>query len=66
MTCTISLECGAMFLTNATKLQSIEITRIRDLSDDILASWLRRNPLQFLKVVIIWIMIRSSMQFYSC
>lgn len=53
MTCTVSLECGAMFMTNGTKLRSIEVTRIRDLSDDILASWLRRNSLQFLEVVII-------------
>ncbi|XP_069691323.1 uncharacterized protein [Periplaneta americana] len=52
MTCTISLECGAMFLTNATKLRNIEITRIRDLTDDILASWLRKNPLQQLETLI--------------
>ena len=52
MTCTISLECGAMFFTNATKLRSIEIIRIQGLSDDILASWLNRNPLQLLEVVI--------------
>jgi len=52
MTCTISLECGTMFFTNATKLRRIEIIRIQGLSDDILASWLKRNPLQFLEVVI--------------
>lgn len=52
MTCTISLECGTMFFTNATKLRRIEIIRIQGLSDDILASWLKRNPLQLLEVVI--------------
>lgn len=52
MTCTISLECGSMFFTNATKLRRVEIIRIQGLSDDILASWLKRNPLQLLEVVI--------------
>jgi len=41
-----------MFFTNATKLRRIEIIRIQGLSDDILASWLKRNPLQLLEVVI--------------
>ena len=51
MACTVSQECGALFMTNATKLRSVEIIRIRDLTDDIFASWLRKNPLQFLEVV---------------
>jgi len=53
MTCTISLECGTMFFTNATKLRRIEIIRIQGLSDDILAAWLKINPLQFLEVLLL-------------
>lgn len=64
MTCTISLECGSMFFTNATKLRRIEIIRIQGLSDDILSSWLKRNPLQLLEVVI-QAVLRSLMHLYS-
>ncbi|XP_033608169.1 uncharacterized protein LOC111866501 isoform X2 [Cryptotermes secundus] len=51
MVCVISLDCGALFFTSAPKLRSIEIIRIRKLSDAVLSSWLRRNSLQFLEVV---------------
>ncbi|KDR06887.1 uncharacterized protein LOC110840421 isoform X2 [Zootermopsis nevadensis] len=53
VTCTISLECAAMFMTNGTKLRSIEITRIQNLKDDDLAYWLRRYSLHFLEVLIL-------------
>ncbi|PSN48760.1 hypothetical protein C0J52_05185 [Blattella germanica] len=49
VTCAVSVECAALFMTNATKLRNLEINRIRDLSDDIFAAWLRKNPLKYLE-----------------
>jgi hypothetical protein len=42
-----------MFLTNGTKLRSVEVARIEHFSDSALVSCLRENSLQFLEVVII-------------
>nr|CAD7571058.1 unnamed protein product [Timema californicum] len=49
ITVPISLECGALFLSSATRLRNVEITKIRDVTDGLFEEWLRLNPLEHLE-----------------
>nr|CAD7440460.1 unnamed protein product [Timema bartmani] len=49
ITVPISLECGALFMSRATQLRNVEITKIRDVTDGLFEEWLRLNPLEHLE-----------------
>ncbi|XP_049951716.1 uncharacterized protein LOC126458604 isoform X1 [Schistocerca serialis cubense] len=52
VTCPVSLECGSVLLRSQ-NVTHIDIVRIRDLTDSIFSLWLRRNPMTYLKTLLL-------------
>ncbi|XP_067005878.1 uncharacterized protein [Anabrus simplex] len=51
--CASSIECAALLLTQAPKIRVVELVRIRDLTDAVLAKWLRWNPMTHLETLMV-------------
>lgn len=49
--CQISLDAAALLLTRATRLRVVKLVRVKKLTDQVLASWLRINPFEYLETV---------------